>query len=343
MRIRSPEIYMDLGTANTLVYVKGQGFVLNEPSYISYKHGPLGREIMAVGSAAKKMLGRAPENVEVLRPLREGVIADFEASQQMLAKWFEDLMKGGLGLRPRVLLSLPCQVTETEKKAMIELGLSMGASDVDLLEEPMAAAIGENLSISSPEGIFVVDIGGGTTEIALIALNGIVFAKTLRFGGHHMDARIVEYLRNKYNFVVGEAQAEELKIQFANADIDKTSRFDVKGLDLVRGLPSRLSIMAQDLHDALESTLRLIIEGIREAMAEVPVEFSGDLLSQGLLLTGGASLIRNLPERVEREIGIPVKRSTEPLLSVARGGSKVLEEADTFEAAIMNNRSVNLS
>lgn len=327
MRFTSPEIYIDLGTANTLVYLSNEGLIVNEPSYLTYRRGAHGAQLpLAVGKSAKHMLGRTPGHLEVVRPLSEGVIADFSATKSMMWHWLKPIFKRRFLRKPEMVISLPCKVTAFERKTIADLGMSIGAPRVYLLDEPMAAAIGEGLPVESAEGSFVVDIGGGTTAMALIALNGIVCSKSLRLGGYNIDRRIAEYIRNEFNFVIGELTAERIKIEGGWAmPPENCSYVNVTGNDLNTGVPKTLALSTQDIHLAIEPEVTSIVSAIKETLAEIPVEFSEMILTKGMVLTGGGALLKGLAQRIEKETGIQTAVSSEPLLSVAKGGIKTLK------------------
>lgn len=333
MRFTFPEVYIDLGTANTLVYLSNEGLIVNEPSYLTYRKGARGGQPpLAVGKSAKRMLGRTPGYLEVVRPLSEGVIADFHATKSMMWHWLNPIFKRRFFRKPEIVISLPCQVTAFERKTIADLGTSIGAPRVYLLDEPMAAAVGEGMPVDTSEGSFVVDIGGGTTEMALIALNGIVCSKSLRIGGYNFDRRIRDYLRNEFNFVVGELTAERIKIQGASALPQEDSAYvNVTGNDLNTGAPKALAVSTQDIHLAIEPEVRSIVSAIKETLSNIPVEFSEMVLTKGMLLTGGGALLKGLAERIERETSVQTTVSAEPLMSVTKGGIETLKNRSLRE------------
>ncbi len=330
----SNDIYIDLGTANTLVYVKRRGFVLNEPTVLAVRHrSEHESELFALGRDAKVMLGKNPENLSVLRPLREGVVADFDNTVRLLRALIQKA-KDNLTLgRPRMIISLPCQVNRFERRAVEEIGYELGARTVHLLEEPVAAAIGSGLAVLGKRGQMVVDIGGGTTEIAIIALGGIVTSTAVRVGGDDIDEAIITHLRSRYNFVIGEQTAERIKIAVADVNpvAPQSRSIDIGGFNLLKRLPTHLRVDTNMILPAVDSVVREIIGAVRKALEECPPEIAGDIAESGLVLAGGGALLGGLRERLVQEIGIPVKISEQPLLSVALGGAKALEDSNLFE------------
>lgn len=334
----SHDIGIDLGTANTLVYVKGKGIVIREPSVVA-RHKKT-KELLAIGSQAKRMIGRTPQNIEALRPLRDGVIADFDATEAMLSyfiKEVHEVPKGGhslspLGLpkipKPRVVVGIPSGVTEVERRAVQEAALAAGSRQAFLIEEPMAAAIGAGLSVSDPGGIFVVDIGGGTTEIAVISLGGIVLNRGLRIAGDEMDEAVISYLRMRYSLLLGQTSAEELKIELGSAVSQKPERhYVVRGRDLETGLPKSIKVSGEDIREALVPIIQQIITRIAETLEESPPELVSDVIERGILLTGGGALIRGIDQLISETMKIPVWIPEDPLTTVVRGTAKVLEDA----------------
>lgn len=338
----SHDIGIDLGTANTLVYVKGKGIVIREPSVVA-RHKKT-KELLAIGSQAKRMIGRTPQNIEALRPLRDGVIADFDATEAMLSyfiKEVHEVPKGGhslspLGLpkipKPRVVVGIPSGVTEVERRAVQEAALASGARAAFLIEEPMAAAIGAGLSVSDPGGIFVVDIGGGTTEIAVISLGGIVLNRGLRIAGDEMDEAIVSYLRMRYSLLLGQTSAEELKIELGSAVSQRPERhYVVRGRDLESGLPKSIKVSSEDIREALVPIIQQIITRIAETLEESPPELVSDVIERGILLTGGGALIKGIDQLISETMKIPVWIPEDPLTTVVRGTAKVLEDASLLK------------
>lgn len=333
----SHDIGIDLGTANTLVYVKGKGIVIREPSVVA-RHKKT-KELLAIGTQAKRMLGRTPQNIEALRPLRDGVIADFDAAEAMLSyfiKEVHEVPKGGhslapLGLpkipKPRVVVGIPSGVTEVERRAVQEAVLASGARQAFLIEEPMAAAIGAGLSVEDPGGIFVVDIGGGTTEIAVISLGGIVLNRGLRIAGDEMDEAITSYMRMRYSLLLGQTSTEELKIELGSAVAQKPERhYVVRGRDLESGLPKSIKVSSEDVREALVPIIQQIITRIAETLEESPPELVSDIMERGILLTGGGALIKGIDQLISETIKILVWIPEDPLTTVVRGTAKVLED-----------------
>lgn len=333
----SHDIGIDLGTANTLVYVKGKGIVIREPSVVA-RHKKT-KELLAIGSQAKRMLGRTPQNIEAVRPLKDGVIADFDATAAMLSYFIKEVHEvprgayslSPLGLpkipKPRVVVGIPSGVTEVERRAVQEAALSSGARQVFLIEEPMAAAVGAGLSVSDPGGIFVVDIGGGTTEIAVISLGGIVLNRGLRIAGDEMDEAMVSYLRMRYSLLLGQTSAEELKIQLGSAVAQRPERhYVVRGRDLETGLPKSVKVSGEDVREALVPIVQQIITRVVETLEECPPELSADIMERGILLTGGGALIRGIDQLISESLKIPVWIPEDPLTTVVRGTAKVLED-----------------
>lgn len=334
---KDTDIYIDLGTANTLIYGRGRGFLLNEPSLLAVKHSlTRPQQLFGLGRPAKKMLGKTPGNISIVRPLREGVIADFESTARMLHAFVGRIRENTFWLKPRMLISLPCQVTPFEKRAVEEVGYGLGAGKVFLLDEPMAAAIGSGLSVLGHRGHMVVDIGGGTTEIAVISLGGIVTSTAVRVGGDAIDDAIIEFVRNQFKFVIGEQTAERIKCSVGSVssrDMGSQEILDceVGGIDLVKGLPSALRIDSTMLLQPIESVVKVIIQNIRATLEKVPPEIASDIAENGILCTGGGALLKGMQERLAQEFGVKVTTADQPLLSVALGGAKALEDRKFFE------------
>lgn len=328
------DVYIDLGTANTLVATRTQGIVANEPSVIAYRDVGAGRkQLVAVGEAAKAKIGRTPENVVTALPLREGVIADMDATEIMLRYFLDKARPKSLPfIKPRVVISLPHGVTDVEKNAVRYAGLAAGAREVALIEEPVAAAIGAGLPIHAPIGNMVVDIGGGTTEVAVISLYGIVHCETIRLGGHAFDGAIVEYVRKQYGIFIGEPTAERIKIKIGSAmpgDYENTST--VRGMDSLTGLPRELVLTAHEVHRAINPVLNEIIAAVKRTVEQTPPELVPDILRDGVTLTGGGALIRYLDERLEQDTGLTAKIASDPLLAIARGGEAAIQEKSLLD------------
>lgn len=320
------DIGIDLGTANTLVYVKDRGIVIREPSVVAIQKGT--KRILAVGDEAKRMLGRTPGNIMTIRPMKSGVIADFEITEQMIRHFINKVQNHKLR-RPRVIVAVPSDITEVEKRAVKDSAINAGARGVYLVEEPMAAAIGVGLPVAQPTGNMIVDIGGGTTEVALIALAGIVFAQSVRVGGDAMDEVIMQYMRRVYNLMIGERTAEELKIKIGSAyPLPEETSMEIKGRDNVNGLPKTLTVTSEELREALMEPVSQIVSAVRNCLEKCPPELSADLVDRGIVLAGGGSLLTGLGELISEQTGLPVIRSETPLDAVAEGTGIILNELD---------------
>ncbi len=321
----SNDMGIDLGTATTLVYVKGEGIVLCEPSVVAIERGT--SHVLAVGEEAKRMLGRTPGNISAIRPMKDGVIADFEISEAMLRYFIRKIHHRRVLVKPRIIIAIPSGITEVEKRAVKDSAYRAGAREVFLVEEPMAAAIGVGLPIEEPTGNMIIDIGGGTTEIAVISLSGIVFAKSIRIGGDEMDEAIIEYLKKVYNLMVGERTAEEIKIKIGSAyPLEEEMTLEVKGRDLVAGLPKTVTITSEEVREALHEPLRAILEATKISLEKTPPELSADLIEHGIVMAGGGSLLRGLDKLISEETGLPVHVADNPMSAVANGTGKALEE-----------------
>ncbi len=320
----SRDMGIDLGTANTLVFVKGRGIVLQEPSVVALDRDT--RTIMAVGEEAKQMIGRTPGNIVAIRPMKDGVIADFDTTQAML-KYFIAKASSRRGLlRPRVVVSVPVGVTGVERRAVVDATLSAGAREAHVIEEPKAAAIGAGLPIEEPAGNMVVDIGGGTTEVAIISLGGIVTARSIRVAGDEMDEAIVNYVKRTYNLMIGERTAEDIKITIGSAyPLEKEETMDIRGRDLVTGLPRTLKVTSEEIRRALAEPVAGILEAIKVTLEKTPPELAADVMDRGIVMTGGGSLLRGLDKLVAEETGMPVHVSDEAMLCVVKGTGKVLD------------------
>ncbi len=326
----SNDIGIDLGTANTLVYVKGKGIVLREPSVVAIDKNR--HKVLAVGSEAKLMLGRTPSNIVAVRPLRNGVIADFEVTQEMIKYFIRKVHNRRSLLHPRIVIGIPSGITEVEKRAVQESAEQAGAREVALIEEPMAAAIGSDLPVSEPHASMICDIGGGTTEVAVISLGGMVVAKSLDVAGDEMDDCIVQYFRRKHNLVIGETTAEEVKIQIGSVfPLKEEKTIEVKGRDQAKGLPKTILVTSEEIRQALMEPVQLIVDIIKQVLEETPPELSSDLVDRGMVLAGGGSLLRGFPELIRQETELPVHRAADPLSCVALGCGKYLEELDKIQ------------
>ena len=320
----SHDIGIDLGTANTLVNVKDHGIVLREPSVVAVRAGT--NEVLAVGDDAKRMLGRTPGNIVAIRPLKDGVIADFEVTEAML-RHFIKKVSGKRRTHPRVVIAIPSGITEVERRAVKESAEQAGAREVYLIEEPMAAAIGVGLPVQDASGNMIVDIGGGTTEVALISLSGIVYARSVRTAGDDLDEAVISYTKRAYNLMIGERTAEDIKIRIGSANVlPKETSMEVKGRDLVSGLPKTISITSQEVRDAMADPVAAIVDAVRTTLERCPPELAADLVDRGLVLAGGGALLRGLDRRLREETGLPVHVAEDPLSAVAEGTGKVLQE-----------------
>jgi len=321
----SNDIGIDLGTATTLVYVKGEGIVLREPSVVAIERGT--SRVLAVGTEAKRMLGRTPGNIVAIRPMKDGVITDFEITEAMLRFFIRSVRKRRFQLNPRIVIAIPSGITEVEKRAVKESAERAGAREVFLIEEPVAAAIGVGLPIQEPVGNMIIDIGGGTTEIAVISLAGIVFSKSIRIGGDEMDEAIIEYLKKTYNLMIGERTAEDIKINIGSAyPLETEMTLEVKGRDLVAGLPKTVTVSSEEIREALQEPLRAILESTKIALERTPPELAADLIDHGIVLAGGGALLRGMDKIISEETGLPVHIAEDPLTAVANGTGKVLNE-----------------
>jgi rod shape-determining protein MreB len=325
----SNDLAIDLGTANTLVYMKGEGIICNEPSVVAVqKDNRGGRRVLAVGAEAKKMVGRTPGNIFAIRPLKDGVIADFEITEAMLRSFIRKSHNNRKTfVYPRIIICVPFGITEVEKRAVTESAESAGAREVYLVEEPMAAAIGAGLPITDPTGNMIVDIGGGTTEVAVISLAGVVFSRSVRVGGDKMDEAIVQYIKRKYNLLVGERTAELIKITIGSAyPSNEIQTMEVKGRDLVNGVPKTVEITDEEIRDSLLEPINQIVETVRIGLERTPPELASDIIDRGIVLAGGGALLRNLDVLIREETGLPVMLADDPLTAVVMGAGKVLDE-----------------
>jgi len=329
----SNDLAIDLGTANTLVYVKGKGIVLNEPSVVAVHRDLRGtKKILAVGSDAKRMLGKTPGNIVAIRPMKDGVIADFEITGAMLRHFILRVHNRRTFVRPRIIISIPSGITPVERRAVKETAESAGAREVYLIEEPMAAAIGAGLSITEPVSSMVVDIGGGTTEVAVISLAGIVYSKSVRVAGDRIDNAIVQYIKRKYSLLIGERTGEMIKIAIGCAYPDNELKtVDVKGRDLISGIPKIVEINSEEVMEAMAEPVSVIVNAIRDALENAPPELAGDIVDRGIVLAGGGALLRNLDVLLREETGLPITIADDPLSAVARGAGMALDELDILK------------
>ena len=334
----STDLSIDLGTAKTLVVVKEKGIVLDEPSVVAIKKADGHRTVVAVGSEAKRMLGRVPGNIEAIRPLKDGVIADFQVTEKML-QHFIQLVHGENFFKPspRILICVPCQSTQVERRAIRESALQAGAREVRLIEEPMAAAIGAGLPVEDASGSMVVDIGGGTTEIAILALNGVVFSSSLKTGGDRFNESIVSYLRRKYGVLIGESTAERIKEKIGCASSDSEElHLEVRGRNLAEGVPNTLNLSSKEVYEAISGPLSAILQSIRNALEQSPPELSADISERGIVLTGGGALLRDLDIMISDQTGIPVYIAEDPLTCVAKGGGIALDILDKYDVDLLS-------
>jgi rod shape-determining protein MreB len=329
----SNDLAIDLGTANTLVYVKGKGIVLTEPSVVAVHLDSRGvKKVLAVGTEAKNMLGRTPGNIVAIRPLREGVIADFDITEAMLRHFILMVHNRRALVRPRIIVSIPSGITQVERRAVKETVESAGAREIFLIEEPMAAAIGAGLPITEPISSMVVDIGGGTTEVAVISLSGIVYSKSVRVAGDRMDEEIVQYMRRKFNLLIGERSAEMIKTTIGCAyPHPELKKVDVKGRDLISGIPKTMEINSEEIREAIMEPVSLIVDAVKDALENTPPELAGDIVDRGIMLTGGGALLRGLDVLIREETGLPVTIADDPLSAVVRGAGMALDQLDILK------------
>lgn len=326
----SSDIGIDLGTANTLIYVKDHGIVLREPSVVAVKAGT--NLVLAVGDDAKRMLGRTPGNIVAIRPLRDGVIADYEVTEAMLRHFIRKVHNGRNWLRPRIVIAVPSGITEVEKRAVNESAAAAGAREVHLIEEPMAAAIGAGLPVQEAAANMIVDIGGGTTEVAIISLYGLVYSRSVRVAGDELDEAIINHMKRAYHLMIGERTAEEIKIRMGSAYPQaKETSVEVKGRDLIAGLPKTIKVTSAEIRETLMDPLRIIIESIRVTLERCPPELSADLVDRGIVLTGGGALLKGLDKLLSEETGLPVHVADDPLSAVAEGTGKLLDELNVLK------------
>jgi rod shape-determining protein MreB len=323
----SDDLAIDLGTANTLVYAKGRGIVVSEPSIVAVNR--VTGKVEAVGRDAKEMLGRTPGNIVAIRPMKDGVIADFEITEKMLSHFIHRAHNRSTLVRPRIVIGIPSEVTQVEKRAVKDSALKAKASEVYLVDQAMAAAIGAGLPITEPSGNMVVDIGGGTTDVAVISLAGIVYSKSVRVAGNEMDEALIQYIKKKYNLLVGERSAEQIKFEIGSAfPLDEPMTMEIKGRDLIEGIPKTLTVTDAEIREALQEPVSIIVNAVRVALERTPPELSADIVDRGIVLTGGGSLLRNLDRLLREETGLPVSVAEDPLSSVVLGTGKMLSDFD---------------
>jgi rod shape-determining protein MreB len=323
----SNDLAIDLGTANTLVYAKNKGIVVSEPSIVAVNK--VTGKVEAVGKEAKEMLGRTPGNIVAIRPMKDGVIADFEITEKMLSHFIKKAHNRNTMVRPRIIIGIPSEVTQVEKRAVKDSALKAKASEVYLVDQAMAAAIGAGLPITEPSGNMVVDIGGGTTDIAVISLAGIVYAKSVRVAGNEMDESIIQYIKKKYNLLIGERTSEQIKMEIGSAfPLDEPLTMEIKGRDLIEGIPKTLTVTDAEIREALAEPISIIVNAVRVALERTPPELSADIVDRGIVLTGGGSLLKNLDKLLREETGLPVSVAEDPLSSVVLGTGKMLSDFD---------------
>ncbi|MEO1924130.1 MAG: rod shape-determining protein [Nautiliaceae bacterium] len=327
--IFSNDLAIDLGTANTLVSVKGKGIVINEPSVVAIKEGKHKNKVLAVGKEAKDMIGKTPKDIVAIRPMKNGVIADFSVTEEMIRYFIRKVHNRKTLIRPRIVICVPYGLTQVERKAVKESAMSAGAREVYLIEEPMAAAIGAGLPVKDPQGSMVIDIGGGTTEIGVISLGGLVVSKSIRVAGDKFDRSIVDYINKKYNLVIGERTAEEIKIEIGSAiKLDKELKMLVKGKNRISGLLETITVTSEDVREALKEPVKEIGEALKDVLEQTPPDLSGDIVENGIVLTGGGALLRGLDKYLSELVSLPVYIAEEPLLAVAKGTGKALEQIE---------------
>ena len=337
----SKDMGIDLGTANTLVYVQGKGIVLQEPSVVAIERDS--NRVLAVGAEAREMVGRTPGNIIAVRPMKDGVIADFDVTERMLRHFIAKASRRRGIFRPRVVVAVPSGVTEVEKRAVIDATLSAGAKGARLIEEPMAAAMGSGLSVQEPTGSMIVDIGGGTTEVAIISLGGIVSHRSIRVGGDELDEGIVQHVRRSYNLLIGERTAERVKHEVGNAFLENDRQkksTDIRGRDLVTGLPKTVCVTDDEIHVALAEPVQAIVEAVKVTLERTPPELAADIMDKGIILAGGGSLLCGLPRLLSNETGMPVHLSDDPLTAVVKGTGTALEHFNLLQRVMVNSRKL---
>ena len=323
----SSDLAIDLGTANTLVFARGKGIVVSEPSIVAVNK--ISGRVEAVGKDAKEMLGRTPGNIVAIRPMKDGVIADFEITEKMLSYFIRKAHNRSAFVRPRIIIGIPSEVTQVEKRAVRDSALKAKASEVYLVDQAMAAAIGAGLPITEPSGNMVVDIGGGTTDIAVISLAGIVYSKSVRIAGNEMDEAVTHYIKKKYNLLIGERTAEQIKLEIGSAfPLDEAMTMEIKGRDLIEGIPKTLTVTDAEIREALHEPIGVLVNAVRVALERTPPELSADIVDRGIVLTGGGSLLKNIDRLLREETGLPVSVAEDPLSSVVLGTGKMLSDFD---------------
>ncbi len=333
----SNDIGIDLGTANTLVFVRSRGIVLNEPSVVAIEVGS--GKILAIGTQARLMLGRTPGEIKAIRPLKDGVIADFEITERLLSDFIRRVVRHKFLMKPRIVISVPSGITEVEKRAVRDSAENAGAREVFLIHEPMASAIGVGLPVDQPSGIMIIDVGGGTSEIAVIALNGIVNNISIRIAGDEMNEAILIYLKKNYNLLIGELTAEDIKIKIGSAfEMEREETMEIKGRDLVAGVPKNIKVSSAQIREALSEPISSIIEAVKSSLEQTPPELASDILDRGIVLTGGGALLRGLDKHIRQETNLPVIVADDPLTCVARGTGIVLENMNKYSKVLIRGR-----
>ena len=332
----SNDVAIDLGTANTLVFVKGNGIVMNEPSVVAVDQST--RKTYAVGSEAKAMLGKTPDHIAAVRPMKDGVIADFEITEMMLREFIRKSQKKKLFIRPRIVIAVPSGITEVEKRAVRDSAEHAGAREVFLIAEPIAAAIGVGLPVDKPAGNMIIDIGGGTTEIAVIALDGIVANSSIRVAGDELDDAIVQYVKKTYNLLIGEQTAEHIKMTIGTCvKVEKELTMEVKGRDLVAGIPKTLRLTSEEIREAISEPISQIVEALKTALEETPPELAADIVDRGIVMTGGGALLKGLDKLIQEETNLPINVVDDPLLCVVLGAGKVLDNVHVYDRILMHS------
>ena len=345
MGLFSNDLAIDLGTANSLVWMKGKGIVLNEPSVVAIQTGQRAKNrILAVGLEAKNMLGRTPGNIVAIRPIADGVIADFEITEAMLRYFIRRVHNRRLFVRSRIVIAVPSGITQVEKRAVREAGEAVGAREVFLIEEPMAAAIGADLPFTEPIGNMVIDIGGGTTEVAIISLAGIVNSRSIRVAGDKMDFAIIQYIRRKYNLLIGEWTAEIIKTTIGNASPDPRNpeTIEVKGRDLTKGIPKVLSIDSEEIRMAISEQLDAIVQTVKTVLEQTPPELAADIVERGIVLTGGGALLKNMDKLLSEEVGLPITITADPLSTIALGAGKALDSIEILKQVMIKKSLLDI-
>jgi rod shape-determining protein MreB len=329
----SSDLAIDLGTANTLVSVKGKGIVINEPSVVAIKDDKHKRKVLAVGQKAKEMVGKTPKNIIAIRPMKDGVIADFTVTEEMIRHFIQKVHNRKTLIRPRIVICVPFGLTQVERKAVKESAMSAGAREVYLIEEPMAAAIGAGLPVKEPQGSMVIDIGGGTTEIGVISLGGLVVSKSIRVAGDKFDKSIVDYINKKYNLIIGERTAEEIKKAIGSAvKLEEEMTMQIQGKNRISGLLETINVTSEDIREALKEPVKDIGEAVKEVLEDTPADLAGDIVENGIVMTGGGALLRGLDTYISDLVNLPVYVAEEPLLAVAKGTGKVLDEIELLSS-----------